>query len=308
MTMIVTETFNIFNDGRRHNPAPQSFQLSALQQTLRSSETKERIRLKEAIGFFGHRPRELSGKIDPGEMEVVQVDGKAVVLQIEPVVRTLEVDVDDAGNVTHTQEFLPTEMGSKCYELYNAHHGGFSWAMSGNNPGTGPAIARSFKGFDYVRQPNFIPLHRQQMLLSSVQGGDMLLSSMSRIFGDASQQLLSSFSRGDNQDAEAYSEMLLSAMMQEQQLVRSNLETMLDKLPFFVTADQRQAMLSMKTPDDVQVVVQLLSSMHKTDLSALPGEHKAPVIKSGTQHAGKPDELVELVAPRYSNFGQRSSI
>ena len=166
MTMVVTETFNIFNDGRRHNPAPQSFQLSALQQTLRSSETKERIRLKEAIGYFGHRPRELSGKIDPGEMEVVQVDGKAVVLQIEPVVRTIDVDVDDDGKVTHTQEFLPTDMGRKCYERYKAGHGGFSWAMAGSNPGNGPAIARAFKGFDYVRQPNFIPLQRQQMLLS----------------------------------------------------------------------------------------------------------------------------------------------
>lgn len=304
MTMVVTETFNIFNDGRRHNPAPQSFQLSALQQTLRSSETKERIRLKEAIGYFGHRPRELSGKIDPGEMEVVQVDGKAVVLQIEPVVRTIDVDVDDAGNVTHTQEFLPTDMGRKCYELYKAGHGGFSWAMAGSNPGNGPAIARAFKGFDYVRQPNFIPLQRQQMLLSSVGAPDSLLSSLGAVFGDASQQLLSSFSRGDNQDAEAYSEMLLSAMMQEQQLVRSNMETMLDKLPFFVTADQRHAMLNMKTASDVETVVQLLSSMHKTDLSALPGEHKAPVIKSGA-HNGKPDELLEHVAPRYNSFGQR---
>lgn len=268
--MIVEETFNIFKDGRRFNPAPQAFALGALQQVLNSPETKERIALGEAEGFWGHRPRELTGKMFPSEMEVVMIDGKPVVLTLEPVVKTLAVSVDNAGNVTHRQQFFDTDLGRKSYTLYKQGYGGFSWAMNGKNGHGAPSIATKFAGFDYVKQPNFIPLHRQQMLLSSLSQGAALFTESDGFDVKSTDILLSALAREPEADAQQFNDMLLSAMLEKNERRQKLLERILDKAPVFTTEDQRRAFMRMETDADAAVVSQLLSSLHSTDLSQFP--------------------------------------
>lgn len=293
--MIVQETFNIFKDGRRYNPAPQAFALDALKTVLSSPETKERLALGEAIGYWGHRPRELTGKMFPTEMEVVTIDGKPVVLTLEPVVRTLSVDVDNAGNVTHSQEFFDTELGRKAYTLYKQGQGGFSWAMNGRNGHGAPSIATKFAGFDYVQQPNFIPLQRQQMLLSSLSLRTPLFAESDRMDSKSADALLSAFAREPEADAQQFNDMLLSAMIEKSEQRQKRLERILDKAPIFITEDQRRAFMRMETDDDAAVVSQLLSSLHSTDLSQFPVAVQSMAKAPAAQKRVSPEDDLSVI-------------
>jgi hypothetical protein len=301
--MIVEETFNIFKDGRRFNPAPQAFALGALKQVLNAPETKERIALGEAIGYWGHRPRELTGKMFPTEMEVVNIDGKAVVLTLEPTLRTLDVSVDEAGNVTHRQQFFDTELGRKAYALYKQGQGGFSWAMNGRNGHGAPSVATKFAGFDYVQQPNFIPLQRQTMLLSSVAQG--LSLSSDGVDEKSAGMLLSAFAREPEADAQQYSDMLLSAMIEQDTKRQKLLERVLDKAPVFINEDQRRAFLRMANDDDAAIVGQLLSSLHSTDLSQFPATIKQATAPTKARPDADTVELAGYLGPTRKFPGQR---
>jgi hypothetical protein len=292
--MRAKETFNILRDGRKFNPAPQSFQLAALKKVFSAGETLERIRLGEAVGYWGHRIRQLTGKIDPTEFEVIQVDGKAVVVNVEPIIRTLSVEVADNGDVTQEQEFADTELGRKAYDLYKQGFGGFSWAMSGRD-GTerGEAsLATSFKGFDFVRQPNFIPIHRQNMLLSSVsEQQDQLLSSLKSEFGEEDAgKMLNRFTAQPESDAAALTDLIVSSLLEQEESRKSRLSAALDKLPFMLTDDQKAAFVR-QGPEDIGDIVQLLSSIQKTDLSQFPHE----AVKVSVQQRSSNSQIDDLV-------------
>lgn len=292
--MRVKETFNIFKDGRAHNPAPQSFQLDALKALANAGETKERIKLGEAIGYWGHRIRELTGKIKPTEFEVIMVDGKPVPIQVEPLLRTVSFEVDDSGNVTHEQEFANTELGRKAYALYMQGFGGFSWAMSGRDGrGSSASIATMLAGFDYVDQPNFIPLSRQGMLLSSMKlGGDKLLSSLNDVTSQTdAAALVSMLSKSPESDAVAFNDLIVSSLIQKESARQDRLSAALDKLPFLLTDDQKAAFVRQEE-GDVKTIVQLLSSMQSTDLNQFPHNQAALTVPARKEKGM--DDLVRM--------------
>lgn len=296
--MRVKETFNIFRDGRNFNPAPQSFQLSALKKVFSAGETLERIRLGEAVGYWGHRIRELTGKIDPTEFEVIQVDGKAVVVNVEPIIRTLSVDVADNGDVTHEQEFAATDIGRKAYDLYKQGFLGFSWAMSGRNGSDRgePSLATAFKGFDLVKQPNFIPIHRQNMLLSSVsEQQDQLLSSLKSEFGEEyATKMLGRISAQPENDAAALNDLIVSSLIEQEESRKARLSAALDKLPFMLTDDQKAAFVR-QGPEDIGGIVQLLSSIQKTDLSQFPHDMAQATVKQKPNNS-QINELIQMTS------------
>ncbi|QUM78736.1 hypothetical protein HWV00_20915 (plasmid) [Moritella sp. 24] len=274
----VKETFNIFNDGRKYNPAPQKFLLSALSNVLSSGETIERVNLQEAIGYFGHGFRELTGKIRPGEVEMIEKGGKLAAVNIVPAIRTKSVVVDSAGNVTHEQEFLDTVPGRAALSCYNSGVGGFSWAMSGSNGHNTEqgSVTRSFSGFDYVKQANFIPLHRQTQLLSSVNetGLDsMLLSSMTDngVDKDLASDLLNQFSSGPaDVGADEINQLLLSQLVEQKQQREQLLSGVIDNSVFFINDSQRNALLNCNGSDDVEILNSLFSAMQNTETHHLP--------------------------------------
>ena len=288
----VEETFNIFNDGRKFNPAPQKFMLSALTSVLNSPMTKERIALNEAIGYYGHRFRELTGKIRPTEVEMIEQNGKMVAVNIVPAVRTRSVSVDGRGNVTHKQEFLDTESGRAALSTYDSGSGGFSWALSGSDGHNteGGSVANSFSGFDLVHQPNFIPLHRQSQLLSSLrqvgnEGNEMLLSSMIEqgVNAENAAAMLNSFQAGGEESG--LDSIILSNLIEEKLNREQLLSSVIEKSPFLINEKQRGALLNCKTADDVAVLNHLFSAMQNTNTSHLPndiaGRVKVPSDSSG---------------------------
>ena len=268
----VKETFDIFNDGRKHNPAPQKWVLSALKNVISNSHTKERISLNEAEGFYGHTIRERSGKINPSEMELIEQNGKLVAVNVIPAIRTVSLSIDDYGNVTHEQEFLDTDPGRAALSAYEAGSGGFSWAFSGGD-GIGGREAKAFSAFDYVRQPNFIPKHRQQALFSSVsneKSNQLLISSMvnSGIEKELASSMVAQYSQscGDDQVIE---NLLLSELLDREEKREKLLVSAIEQSPFFISESQKKALLRCND-DDVEELNLLFSAMQNTDLSHLP--------------------------------------
>ncbi len=299
----VKETFNIFHDGRKHNPAPQKFLLSALAGVLDSSVTRERIQLNEAIGYFGHRFRELTGKIRPGEVEMIEQGGKLAAVNVIPAIRTKSVVVDKAGNVTHEQEFLDTDPGKAALSCYESGSGGFSWAMSGSNGHNTEqgSVTRSFSGFDYVNQPNFIPLHRQSQLLSNMgESADVMLLSAMQTHGvdkDAASALLNTFNAGGaDVGADDINNLLLSSLVQQQEQREQLLSSVMDNSVFFINERQRAALLNCNGSADAEVLNALFSAMQNTDTQHLPID----VSKQERTHIGNVANNEQVMS--YPNF------
>jgi hypothetical protein len=299
----IKETFNIFKDGRVHNPVPQKFLLSALTSVLRSPMTQERIKLNEAIGYYGHRLREMTGKIRPSEVEMIEKNGKMAAVNIVPAVRTRSVSVDEQGNVTHEQEFFDTEPGRASLALYEVGSGGFSWAMSGSNAHSTPqgSVAKQFSGFDFVQQPNFIPLHRQSMLLSSV-GDDtdqLILSGMAEqgLSDEKAGEMLVAFKNGEAQE-DQLNGLLLSNLIEKQEDREKLLSSVISQSPFFINEAQRDALLSCSTTSDVSELNALFSAMQNTDLSHLPPDINDS--KSRNEQA-VPSQSSAIDYPRFDN-------
>lgn len=229
----VKETFNIHDDGRKHNPAPQSYLLASLKSVFNSSETKERIKLNEANGFYGHSIRQLTNKIDPSETEIISVDGKDVKVDVVPAVRTVSLDIDDAGNVTHEQEFLDNDMGRTALKLYEQGTGGFSWAMSGaKGMGKVKSVAKKFFGFDFVLQPNFLAKDRQQTLFASMTEDDTqaLLASLESqgVSNERAQELMSLIANEDAQENDLQ-EIIVAHLITDNEQLTDSLQSSTEK-------------------------------------------------------------------------------
>ena len=167
-----TETFNVFNNLRPkdgyNNGNQIPYLLSNLKRVVYSAQAQNRIKAGEALGYYGHTAREL-GPLEVKEQQVVEVNGKPVVMRNEPVCVTKSLDIDDKGNVTHTQEFLDTTAGKAADALHAKGYGGFSWALS---CGETTKEAEAFYGCDYVFRPSMLSKEkgrRMGMILESVQ-------------------------------------------------------------------------------------------------------------------------------------------
>lgn len=284
----VTETFNIFNDGRKHNVAPQRFLLSSIQAIAQSDKTQERIKLGEAVGFYGHTIREKTNKLKPNEKEWIPIDGKMVEVRVEPAIRCTDFYCDDDGNVTHTEEFLDTDDGKAAYAAYKSGNGGFSWALGGSN-GTGKgfvSVARELAGFDYVFNPNFIPTERRDMLLSSVRedAKDMLLSSVvdEGVEKERAESLVNLYARPGYEES-TVDEIIMSQLIEKTEALENQasqrevlLSQVVENCPFVLSDVQKNALIHASTPEQAEIVSSIFSSMAQTDLTDLPSDFKAP--------------------------------
>lgn len=270
----VKETFNIFNDGRKFHPASrQKWQLKALTDVINHGSTQELIKLGEAVGYWGHGIRELTGKLNPSEIEVVKNGESSVVVKSNPIVRTASLTIDEHGNVTHEQEFLDNADGRAAYEAYQQGVGGFSWCFGGDDLPSG-RVARKFFGFDWVRQPNFIPKHRLQGLMSSVGGQSdtdaMLLSSFTGAgYSEVEAQSRIDVFNAPQVEADTLSELALSALEERESKREQLLSSVIDNSLFFVTPSQKDALLRC-APEDKSELDALFSAMQNTDTSKYP--------------------------------------
>lgn len=188
--MILECAYNLFHEGRKYTGNHRNYILENARGIAESEATKEKIKLREALGYYGHGRRVLAKKMDLTEVEAVKLpDGGTAIISNVPSNVTTAFTVADDGTVTHSQEILDTETGKIVSGLHKSRVGGFSWACPGSDGGRNGATRLSgFSGFDYVLNPGFA-LNRGYVLESAADGEsgvtpDQILESVAAAVGD----------------------------------------------------------------------------------------------------------------------------
>ena len=170
--------FNLFDEGRTYTGHHRNYILENAHDVCYAPACRERLSNRELVGFYGHRRRELAGRANIGETEVIQLPGgKSIIVENVPCSVTTFFEVKKDGIVEHHQELLlENEPGRIVSGLNKNKIGGFSWAMNGSDGGAhGATRMSSFEGFDYVINPGFTQ-NRGYVLESAAQ--DLLLESI----------------------------------------------------------------------------------------------------------------------------------
>jgi hypothetical protein len=177
---IVTDsvTYNVRERGRQHRGVNRNFDTVALATLINSPKVQEKVKHGDMYGYYGHWVRECFGMNPP---ESVIHEGKHIPLL--PALRTVELSADNEGNVTHRTEFLDNVHGETAANLWKNKSGGWSSVIVAA-PGTMPAIARDFCGFDYVKEPNFSTNRSQKLVLDGVEEGSELYALLDEVVGD----------------------------------------------------------------------------------------------------------------------------
>lgn len=301
----VTDRFSLVDSIRRHTPQNErNYLLKSVRATLTDPRVKEHIALGEMYGYYGHGRRALqyakNGRLTLDEVSVVMVDGKPVTLTNVPSNRTLQVDIDDNGIVTHTQEILDTDPGRIVQGMESSNAGGWSWATSGDDT-SWRSVVTGFYGFDYVTTPNYISLDRKSLMLES--NGDRTAAMFTALreagYSDNTatdlchhfetmrkdQAMFEAVERTSFLESQLWA---LQGQMQEMKERISNHNAMLessgdlavkrrrvvretlDKLPLFISKDQRQALLRMESEEDAQVFAAMLEAVAGQAAAGLP--------------------------------------
>lgn len=180
-------TFNLFQEGRTYTGHHRNYILENAIKVCYAPETREKIRLREALGYLGHGRRELARKLTLSEVEAIKLpDGSAVITENVPANVTTQFEVHKDGLVEHTQEILETAPGKIVAGLNSSRVGGFSWACGGfDGGGGGKTKITDFHGFDYVMNPGFAA-NRGYILESA--GSDHILESIIKTTGLAEKE------------------------------------------------------------------------------------------------------------------------
>lgn len=208
-------TFNIFDNGRQFSGQNRGYVLDNVSSVLKAPSSMERIKLREAVGYYSHGVRRIAG-IDPEETTVVTVGGKPMVINATPSNLTVNQSVDSDGNVSHVQQILDNDEGRKALGLHNSQVGGFSWACSpAPSAGAGTRVSKWY-GYDYVRNPLFVR-NRGHVLDSVVDQDQMILDSMlaTGLEPEKAQKAVADMVQLAIMDAEHYRDQL-EAMFQDQ--------------------------------------------------------------------------------------------
>ncbi len=299
----VTDRFSLVDNIRKHTPHNgRNYLMSAIRATINSPEVQERINLGEMFGYYSHTNRALyhkeTGSLDLPEVCYVTIDGKPVMLKNVPSNRTLEISIDDDGIIEHTQEILDTDPGHIVDGMERSMAGGWSWATGGSDA----ALSRvsSFHGFDYVTTPNYISLNRKAAMLESADAHALRLAELlkSGYSEQGAADILKHFEQMQSHELMIesvqrnmylQSDLLImqgrmmeleeeakqqKADLDEAQAVRQRraamLETAIKTLPVFLTEEQKMAMLSMSSEDDLKTVEAMFESIATGHISSLP--------------------------------------
>ena len=179
--------YSLFDEGRKYSGNHRKYLLENAKEICYSPATRERIRLREALGYYGHGRRAMAGRMDIGETELTKMpDGSMAIVDNVPSNVTVAFDVSNDGTITHAQEILPTDAGAIVSKLNAGKIGGFSWACPGKDGGRSrPTLMTGFSGFDYVLRPGFSG--NRGYLLESADAEDKILECVSAVIRDDKQ-------------------------------------------------------------------------------------------------------------------------
>jgi hypothetical protein len=276
---VVTDSFNLKDHGRSDGNG-RNYLVDSVKRVIDSDFYKERLKLGELYGYFGHSLRQLSNKMDLDEVTVIEYQGKPVVIESVPSNRTIFFDVSNEGIVTHKQEILDTPAGRAVKAMRDAGVGGWSWAVKGVPTALG-AIAKSFHGFDFVKHPSYINVEKQQAMFESVgvSTEDELLDSLFESAGFSAgegSKLLGILTKRAPSVAD-YEASTMDIMMLESALLAKDkdlAELLVEKeqrsfmmfealkaLPIFTSERQLQALCNMASDEDKAIVKALFEGL-----------------------------------------------
>lgn len=183
-------TFNLFQEGRTYTGHHRNYILENAIKVCYDPSTREKIRLREALGYLGHGRRELSGRLALPEVGAIKLpDGSAVITENVPANVTTQFEVHKDGTVEHTQEILETAPGKIVSGLNASRVGGFSWACGGFDGGVGGKTKLTdFHGFDYVMNPGFAANRGYILESASRADNDMILENIVKTTGLAEKE------------------------------------------------------------------------------------------------------------------------
>jgi hypothetical protein len=317
---IVECSFNLFNEGREYTGNHRKYILENAQKICRAPATAERIKLREALGYYGHGRRILAKKMNLSEVEAVEMpDGSKVIVSNVPSNVTTEFVVESDGTVRHKQEILDTETGRIVAELNKSRVGGFSWACPGNDGGAlGATRLTGFSGFDYVLSPGFA-MNRGYVLESAVDQ-DQILESITAATGmddKRAEDMLRGWVASSHfraceleerlETAELYESALLDKLTgkevelkdlsREKQIAAEQLEAerkhrkqlvdfIVESSPFFIPEDVQHAMME----NDFDRAQGIFESAKRVDFGQFPLKHgdKNPEVDGNLPRYGSP--------------------
>lgn len=218
--------FSIFDTGRTYTGNFRKYALDNVKKVIESPETQEKIKLREALGWYGHGRRLLAKSMDLQEvMAVKMADGSSIVVSNVPSNVTTKLSIDDNGIVNHTQDILQTETGQIVNGLHESRCGGFSWSMGGIDGGRmGITKVKSYHGMDYVLHPGMSS--NRGYILESVDGEalsrDAILESIVKTSGiddKKAEELLNGWVAQAQIEAQNFKDQLLEAEIYESVLI-----------------------------------------------------------------------------------------
>lgn len=298
----VTDKFSLLADGRQIGANKRNYLLESVRGMIESPQTQELLRLGEAFGYYGHQSRQRANKLDLGETEMIEINGKMVLVENVPASRTIELSVDSNGVVTHTEEVLDTPSGRLVDSLISSTAGGWSWATGGKDTPQA-SITRSYHGMDYVLQPNFISLNHPTMMLESIQDREsMMLESLmgGGLSSESAEQALAYLKRSqvaqDNALELERENMILEGMMIERDRVIESLQNekklradsasmlleSLSTMPIFISDEQKTALLRMESKLDQEIIQSMFESISAGKMASLPlqSQQKSVYVRS----------------------------
>lgn len=149
--------YSLFEEGRKYSGNHRKYLIENAREVCYSPKVREQIKLREALGYYGHGIRQKAGRLRPQELNYAETaGGREVEIIAVPSNVTTQFDVAQDGTVTHTQDVLKTPSGEIVSSLHKSRVGGFSWACHGVDGGQhSPTELDDFAGFDYVLRPDF---------------------------------------------------------------------------------------------------------------------------------------------------------
>jgi len=326
--------FNLFEEGRKYTGHHRKYILENARKACYAPETREAMRLRELLGYLGHGRREIARKLAVSEVEIIKgPTGAPLLVENVPSNVTTALEIDDNGNVTHTQEIMNTEPGKVVKALNESRVGGFSWACGGSDGGAmGATKITEIQGFDYVMNPGFA-LNRGYILESAGDGGkvhDLILESICKSAGikegkaegylqywAATEHVRAIEMQGHLEEAA----ILESALRDDLAAARRELEALKNgkasqslreqmifeaakKSPVVVPDKVVKAIISMAGEDDFNTLVGFFESAKTVNISGLPiGESRAIYLSKTTEtkkqdvHFGRANSAPEFSDP-----------
>ena len=125
-------SFSLLDSGRKYSGQHRKYLIENAREICYSPTVRERIKMREALGYYGHGRRVLCGRMDIQEVDVVTLpDGSQAMVSNVPSNVTVQFDISKDGLVSPTQEILNTATGKIVAALHASRGGGYSWACPG---------------------------------------------------------------------------------------------------------------------------------------------------------------------------------